>query len=63
VEIGVDSWENILPIIKETLSNPEMLLQRKSETIAWWENTVDESSVARFIVERTVETMNGTGHS
>jgi hypothetical protein len=63
VEIGVDSWENILPIIKETLSNPEMLLQRQSETIVWWENTVDESSVARFIVERTVETMNGTGHS
>ena len=63
MEIGVDSWENILPIIKETLSNPEMLLQRQSETIVWWENTVDESSVARFIVERTVETMNGTGHS
>ncbi|MDA0347844.1 MAG: hypothetical protein O3C43_12735 [Verrucomicrobia bacterium] len=54
-----DSWKNVLSTIKGVLSDEDLLLQRQNETIAWWENMVSESSVARYIVERSLETMNG----
>ena len=54
-----ECWKNVLSTIKAVLSDEDLLLQRQKDTIAWWENTANESSVARYIVERSLESMNG----
>jgi hypothetical protein len=52
-----DSWNKLLKTLKEHLQDPKSLERRQSETLAWWENTVNEKSVARYIVEKSLATI------
>jgi len=58
-----DSRNNLLPTLKEMLLDREALEHRQSETLAWWDNTVNEASVARYIVEKSVASILSASHS